>query len=57
MKKPTDFAYLLTSVLSVYLPGQCGYSSCTISSYRDTFTLFLRFCEQKHKLHPDKITF
>jgi len=56
LKKPTDFAYLLTSFLSVYLPGQCGFSSHTISSYRDTFSLFLRFCEEKHKLNPDRIT-
>ena len=56
MQKPTDFAYLLTSFLSVHLPGQCGFSSHTISSYRDTFTLFLRFCEDRHKLNPDKIT-
>jgi len=54
--KPTDFAYLLTNFLSVYLPGQRGYSQNTIASYRDAFSIFLRYCEGFHKLNPDRLT-
>ncbi len=53
--KPTDFAYHLTNFLRVYLTGQCGYSVNTVTSYRDTFALFLRYCNEKHKLNPDKL--
>lgn len=56
MKKPTDFAYHLTNFLSVYLPGQRGFSTNTIISYRDSFALFLRYCDENCKLSPDSIT-
>lgn len=42
--KTTDFAYCLTKYLGSYLPGQVGVSKNTILSYRDTFTIFLKFC-------------
>jgi site-specific recombinase XerD len=45
--KPTDFAYSLTSYLSKYLPGEVGASSNTIQSYRDTFSLLIKYCAQK----------
>ena len=54
--KPTDFAYHLTNFLGVYLPGQRGYSTNTIKSYRDTFKTFLFFCENGYKLDPDRLT-
>lgn len=47
--QPTDFASHLTEFLSVYLPRQKNASNNTITSYRDTFKLLLRFClEQKN---------
>jgi len=47
--KETDFAKHLTDFLSKYLPGQRNLSMNTIVSYRDTFKLFLIFCETEKK--------
>ena len=56
----TDFSKYLTNFLSKYLPHERGASSNTISSYRDTFILFIRFMESKkvmlNKLTIGKIT-
>lgn len=41
--KPTDFAYYLTNFFTKYLPIECGVSPNTVSSYRDTFLLFLAY--------------
>jgi site-specific recombinase XerD len=41
--KPTDFAYYLTNFFTKHLPGVCGASQNTVSSYRDTFLLFLTY--------------
>ncbi len=54
--KPTDFAMHLSRYLGVYLPGQSGCSINTVRSYRDTFSLFLRFCQNECKLNPQKLT-
>ncbi len=54
--KPTNFAQLLTSFLSRYLPGQRNVSVHTVQSYRDTFTLLLRFCRDRKGWHPDQVT-
>jgi integrase/recombinase XerD len=56
MPKPTDFAYCLTRYLSIYLPGTIGASPNTISSYKDTFKLFLIFASESKKVKPEKIT-
>jgi site-specific recombinase XerD len=53
--KPTDFAYHLTEYLSKYLPGKAGTSQNTICSYRDTFTLLLRFCFEEKSMAIEKI--
>jgi integrase/recombinase XerD len=55
--KPTDFAYHLTSYLSKYLPGRAGTSRNTICSYRDTFSLLLRFCSEEKAMAIEKVTF
>lgn len=48
--KPTDFAYYLTNFLTKYLPGECGASINTVSSYRDTFLLFFTYIrDEKHR--------
>jgi len=54
--KPTDFAYNLTTYLSKYLPGRAGTSHNTICSYRDTFSLLLRFCSEEKAMAIEKIT-
>lgn len=53
--KPTDFAYHLTNYLSKYLPTQVGVSANTIKSYRDTFSLFLRYCKSEKNLSPEHL--
>lgn len=53
--KPTDFSYHLTGYLAKYLPGRIGISSNTIKSYRDTFSLLLRFCSEVKKTPAEKI--
>jgi len=54
--KPTDFAKALSQYLSAYLSGQRNVSSNTISSYRDTFKLFLTYCKQSG-LSIERLTF
>lgn len=54
--KPTNFAYHLTTYLSKYLPGKAGISRNTILSYRDTFSLLLRFCAEDKVMTIEKIT-
>ena len=44
--KPTDFSKYLTGFFSDYLTVQKNVSSNTIKSYRDTFKLLLRFCQE-----------
>ena len=41
--KTTDFARYLTSFLGSYLPTLRNVSSNTVSSYSDTFRLFLQY--------------
>ncbi len=55
--KPTDFAYSLSSYLSKYLPGEVGASSNTIKSYRDTFSILLKYCACEKGVPPEKLTF
>jgi site-specific recombinase XerD len=54
--KPTDFAVQLSRYLGAYLPGQLGSSVNTVRSYRDTFSLFLRYCNNEHGLPPQTLT-
>jgi len=54
--KPTDFAAQLSRYLGIYLPGQAGGSINTIRSYRDTFSLFLRYCKDEQGLSLQKLT-
>ena len=54
--KPTDFAKYMTGFLSVELPGQQGVSTNTIKSYRDTFTLLLKFSKEAKSIHIEKLT-
>ncbi|MEG2464345.1 MAG: site-specific integrase, partial [Malacoplasma sp.] len=54
--KPTDFAYYLTKYLSKYLPGEVGASNNTIHSYRDTFSILIRYCNSEKNITPEKLT-
>lgn len=54
--KPTDFAAQLSRYLGIYLPGQSGGSINTVRSYRDTFSLLLRYCQDEQKLPLEKLT-
>ncbi len=54
--KPTDFAYSLTSYLSKYLPGEVGASSNTIQSYRDTFSILIKYCASEKNVTAEKLT-
>jgi site-specific recombinase XerD len=56
MKKTTDFPYYLSKFLTRYLPGDVGASQNTILSYRDTFTLLLRYCRARENTLPENIT-
>jgi integrase/recombinase XerD len=54
--KPTDFARHLTEYLTNYLVSQKNLSRNTILSYRDTFKLLLRYCQQVKKIVVERIT-
>jgi len=54
--KPTDFAYSLTSYLSKYLPGEVGASSNTIQSYRDTFSILIKYCASNKGIPAEKLS-
>lgn len=53
--KETDFARYLTQFLSVHLPGQLGSKRNTQLSYRDSFSLLLKYCRDQEKLLPEKL--
>jgi integrase/recombinase XerD len=54
--KPTDFAKHLTEFLSVYLPSQKNVSKNTIHSYRDTFKLLIKYCQETKNIPAERIT-
>lgn len=56
MKKTTDFAEHLSTFLTMYLPGQKGFSSNTIASYRDAFKLVLEYAETVAQIRVEKLT-
>ena len=53
-KNSTDFAELVTSFLTDYLPFQRNFSRNTILSYRDALKLFLRFVAEKKSISLKK---
>lgn len=54
--KPTDLAYHLSEYLGKYMPGRLNMSENTIKSYRDTFSLLLRYCREAQKIPVEKVT-
>jgi len=53
--KPTDLSIHVTSFLTHHLAAQRNLSPNTIKSYRDVFTLFLRFCRDVRGIAPEKL--
>jgi integrase/recombinase XerD len=54
--KPTDFATHLTEFLSMYLPRQKNASRNTIISYRDTFKLLIRYCQEQRDIPVERLS-
>ncbi len=54
--KPTDFAEHLTAFLTNWLTKQRNASPKTIRSYRDTFKLLLKYCQEREHISPERIT-
>lgn len=54
--KPTDFAKHLTEFLGAYLSSQKNVSKNTIRSYRDTFKLLIKYCQETKKIPAERIT-
>jgi len=53
--KPTDFSKSLTDFLAKHLPGERGASLHTITSYRDTFVLFISFMEHQKNIGVERL--
>lgn len=51
------FADMLAQFLTIHLPVTRACSHNTVAAYRDAFTLFLRFIDQRHATPPDKVSF
>jgi len=54
--KPTNFAKYLTDFLTTYLSGQKNVSKNTIYSYRDTFKLLLKYCNDIKGMTIERIS-
>ncbi len=54
--RPTDFSKSLTDFLIRYLPGERGASKNTITSYKDTFILFLAFLKESKNIPAERLT-
>ena len=50
-----NFTYYLSAFLGKYLPGVVGASSNTISSYRATFVLYLRYMKAEKGIPAARI--
>ncbi|MDQ6752267.1 MAG: site-specific integrase [Actinomycetota bacterium] len=51
------FADMLARFLTIHLPITTACSRNTICAYRDAFTVFLRFMDDRQGTPPDKVTF
>lgn len=57
MRKNNQFQHLLGRYLSEYLPGQRRLSTNTVSSYCDTFRLFIVYMKSDKSIEPNRIRF
>lgn len=53
---PATLAYIVSRFFQVYLPGERGFSSATVASYRDTFKQLLSFCRERYGKAPEKLS-
>jgi site-specific recombinase XerD len=53
--KALDFSDYLLSYLTKYMPLHQGSSENTIKSYRDSFILWIRFCNEVLNIPPEKV--
>ena len=51
-----NFSFYLTRYFLTYLPGDCGFSSNTIASYRDTFKQLLKYAKEIRNTPPQKMS-
>lgn len=56
MMKTTDFSKYISDFISRYLPNEKGASANTITAYRDTFVLLLKFTEDVMLIKVEKLT-
>lgn len=54
MRKNNQFQHLLGRYLSEYLPGQRRLSTNTVSSYCDTFRLFIAYMKSDKSIEPNR---
>ncbi|SDK97713.1 phage integrase N-terminal SAM-like domain-containing protein, partial [Alkalibacterium thalassium] len=52
-----DFGRYLSKYFLEYITQRTGYSDNTIKSYRDTFTIYLRYCNEVLRIKPEKLCF
>lgn len=52
-----DFGDYLSEYFLKYASRQTGYSINTIASYRDTFTILLRYLKDELKIKPERLSF
>lgn len=52
-----DFGRYLSKYFLKYITQRTGYSDNTIKSYRDTFTIFLRYCNDVLLIKPENYVF
>ncbi len=57
MRRNNQFQHLLGKFLSEYLPSQRRFSTNTISSYCDTFRLFIAYMKTDKGIEPNQIKF
>jgi site-specific recombinase XerD len=51
----TSFTYIVSRFFRIYLPGERGFSTNTISSYRDTFKQVIVFFKEQEGIPPEKL--
>ena len=57
MAAARPFADMLAQFLTVHLPVARACSPNTVAAYRDAFTLYLRFMDQRRATPPDRVCF
>lgn len=56
MNNSNNISIHISNYFRLYLPGECGFSSATIISYRDTFKQLLLYCKKTIGKDPEKLS-